>query len=123
MQDTLRASLRRIDLKYSHDQRKTAVGKGASASEQRALVKLVEQHSVLEAAGNLIQSRGGSMLQSCDPKAPSHRIRHLESRYNIQTSHFLLNNLQSTSQRYYVGEGIHILYALSSRVAGPSEGL
>ena len=51
MQDILRASLRRIDLKYSHDQRITAVEKGASASEQRALVRLVKQHSVLEATG------------------------------------------------------------------------
>ena len=63
------------------------------------------------------------MLQSCGPMAPSHRIHHLESRYNIQTSHFLLNNLQIASQRFYAGEGVHFLCGLSIRVVGASEDL
>ena len=123
MQEILRASLRRIDLKHSHDQRNTAVEKGASASEQRALVKLVEQLSVLEAAGNLIQSRGSSMLQSCDPMAPSHRIRYLEGRYNIETIHSPPSSLQIASQRYWAAEGVHFLCAESTREAGAFEHL
>ena len=100
MQDILRASLRRIDLKHSHDQRITAVEKGASASEQRALVMLVKQRSVLEAAGKGIQSKGGSIIQSCDPMVPSHRIHHLENWYDIQTSHSSPSSLQIASQEY-----------------------
>ena len=63
------------------------------------------------------------MLQSCGPMAPSHRIHHLENGYNHQTSHFLLNNLQIASQRFYGGEGVHFLRGLSIRVAGASEDL
>ena len=117
MQDILRASLRRIDLKHSHDQRNTAVEKGASASEQRALVRLVKQRSAIEVAGKEIQSKGGSIIQSCDPMMPSHRIRHLEYRYDIQTSHSSPSSLQIASQSYWAGEGVRFLCAESIRAA------
>lgn len=63
------------------------------------------------------------MLQSWNPLALSYRNHHLESPYNNQIGHPLLNDLQIASQRYYVGEGAHFLYSLGSRATEASEGL